>query len=285
VAHRAWGGMIRVRVAWYLLGAFLCTAGCGQVLGLDDYREVPAADSTDASGASDRAASSSDAAPRFDSGTNVADRDESGGQDATAVDSVPDEASTSDSLGDDSIGSDGSADDSSASDSGAGDSTANESGANDSSADSAWDGAMCSGDLSNIGTADFHVALTMTTTQVGMTALVNQRSACTSVVTFWSLRVWSGQLRAETGQAGGNRYVLTSTGSVVVNDGRPHDVVLRRVAGVMTIYIDGVASGSTGSAASFGVLAPLQSGTDACDGRSGTVAFVGVIANLCVASP
>jgi Laminin G domain len=150
--------------------------------------------------------------------------------------------------------------------------------------DAGQDASACKGDLSNVGTGDFHVSATITTVQSGLVALANQRGVCGFGV-FWDIRIQNGLLFVETDD--NTSYTnLVSTGKTV-NDGQPHDVLVNRTAGTLTAYIDGVASGSKRSAASLASLPPLLSRTDPCIGHTGdpTVAFVGTIANLCVAAP
>jgi hypothetical protein len=145
------------------------------------------------------------------------------------------------------------------------------------------DAAPCTGDLSAIGTGDFHVSLTVTSTQTGLVALVNQRRDCVPSV-FWDLRMDAGLLYVEVDDVA--HYTALSTTGAAINDGRPHDLAARRIAGTLTAYVDGVDAGSSTSLASLGALAPLVSGTDVCVTSSdGTAALAGVITNLCVTSP
>ncbi len=146
------------------------------------------------------------------------------------------------------------------------------------------DASACTGDLSNVGTGDFHISATITTVQGGRVALANQRSACNFGV-FWDIRIQNGLLFIETDD--NVHYTnLVSTGKTV-NDGQPHDLLVKRAAGTLTAYVDGVASGSLSSAASLASLPPLVSRMDPCIGNpnDATVTFVGTIANLCVARP
>jgi Laminin G domain len=150
--------------------------------------------------------------------------------------------------------------------------------------DAGRDASACKGDLSNVGTGDFHVSATITTVQSGLVALANQRGVCYFGV-FWDIRIQNGLLFVETDD-NTNYTKLVSTGKTV-NDGQPHDLLVKRTAGTLTAYVDGVASGSLPAASSLASLPPLVSRTDPCIGHAGdpTVAFVGMIANLCVAAP
>jgi hypothetical protein len=149
-------------------------------------------------------------------------------------------------------------------------------------ADSATaDAPVCSGDLSNIGSGDFRVSFVITTTQTQFAALVNQRAVCAHAV-FWDVRMTTGGLLAVETDDDTNYTPLTSSGAKV-NDGRPHDVLVQRAAGTLTVYVDGVASGAAPSIASFGQLPPLRSGADACTAAiDGTMTFTGTLTDLCV---
>ena len=144
-------------------------------------------------------------------------------------------------------------------------------------------GAVCTGDLSNIGTGDFRISFTVTTTQTTELALVNQRSVCDYGM-FWDIRMQpNGFVSAETCDvANAASYVGLLAGAHPINDGKPHDVLVQRAGGVLSIYVDCDNLGSVNSTSSFTALAPLASGADACIGVDGTVALVGTIANVCV---
>jgi hypothetical protein len=154
------------------------------------------------------------------------------------------------------------------------------------------DGSMCTGDLSNISTGDFHVSFTVNTRQTGVeVALVNQRSICMGS-TFWDIRMSNGNIRSETDNLVAGHYTNFFSVGQVVNDGIPHTVLLSRVSGLMNIYIDGVwrGGGDDGggrSTSSFGALTPVRKGFDVCTGSDGTIDFDplnATISDLCVAA-
>jgi hypothetical protein len=139
----------------------------------------------------------------------------------------------------------------------------------------------CTGDLSNIGTGDFRISLALTTTQNAQAAILNQRPTC-NAGTFWDLRLLAGgTLQMETDDNGGLATITTLQTTATVNDGNPHQVVVERVSGMLTVSIDGVSTGAA-SNASLGALPPLQQGTDVCVGQDQTTLFVGTIADVCV---
>jgi len=145
------------------------------------------------------------------------------------------------------------------------------------------DAPRCTGDLSNVGTGDFQVSLTVTGTQTGLVALVSQRASCAPSV-FWDIRMQDGLLFVEVDDV--TRYTALQKAGPAINDGLPHRVTVDRVAGTLTAYVDGVEAGSDTSPESLGALPAFASGTDVCVTSSdGTAAFVGQIANVCVGSP
>src|SRR5438067_1881323 len=86
-------------------------------------------------------------------------------------------------------------------------------------------------DLSNVGTGDFHVAFTISTTAHQSSAVIGQRAACAHGV-FWDVRMSpEGMLVVETD--GGDYTVLTASSSV--NDGYPHDIAITRMQGTLAI--------------------------------------------------
>ena len=146
---------------------------------------------------------------------------------------------------------------------------------------SAPDAAACTGDLSGIGTGDFHVDVTFKTTATAAEALLNQRAAC-GHGNFWDVRLEAGGLlRVETDD--GTNYLLLM-GTRALNDGTSHAVSVRRVAGVITVAVDGTSDASAISKSAFGTLAALRTKSDACDGTSLAV-FAGRWRNVCVTSP
>jgi hypothetical protein len=149
--------------------------------------------------------------------------------------------------------------------------------------DAAAEASACRNDLSSIGIADFRISFTLRTSQAGWAALVSQRDACRRV-DFWDVRLRDGKAFAET--SGGASYTsLVST--AVLNDDVPHSVLVQRLAGTLTIQVDGVGAGSAASQASFAALPPLRTGSDVCETSTTTptLPLVGSIANLCIASP
>jgi hypothetical protein len=143
-------------------------------------------------------------------------------------------------------------------------------------------GPSCTGDLSNIGTGDFRIAFSLSSTLASSAAILNQRSVCGHGV-FWDVRLGGtngSAIRVETDD--GTNYTDLNSVGTAVNDGKTHNVVVTRVAGTLAIAIDGAASGSSASNSALGQLALLVTGTDVCVGQLGCVAFAGTLSNVCV---
>jgi hypothetical protein len=141
----------------------------------------------------------------------------------------------------------------------------------------------CVADLSNVSTGSFHIAFTLKTTQAGSVALLNQRAAC-GATPYWDIRLSNGNVLVETDDGitdGGTRDFVTTLGAAV-NDGLPHAILVERVQGTLTVFVDGAKAGSTMSLSNFGSLPPLEAGKDPCDNVDGTVALVGSVTNICL---
>jgi hypothetical protein len=163
---------------------------------------------------------------------------------------------------------------------------------------------VCGNDLSNVGTGDFTISLTLTTTamsstgpvgtgtinEIGTTALINQRPLCNASAPFWDIRAGL----PPTGSPANAFCIGIETDDttaddavdniVVLNDGVPHMVVVTRISGTMRISVDGVAGTPVASTSNFGALTPLAIGTDVCDhfNDDGEVSLVGTVTNVCI---
>jgi hypothetical protein len=149
-------------------------------------------------------------------------------------------------------------------------------------------GTTCLTDLSGVGTADFHIAFTLTTTAGSIDmALLNQRTGCDETTTWWDVSYipstsTTGGLAVATDD--GTHYVIAeqATGAVV-DDGKPHHIVVARVGGQLGFSVDGLtAAGPIPNAYSFGAMPPLRVGTDDCAGFAPTI---GSITDVCITTP
>ena len=154
-------------------------------------------------------------------------------------------------------------------------------------ADAPRDVVTCPGgtvDLSSVGAGNFSVTFHIVTKQTPWVALLNQRDACT-FSTFWDIRQSAaGTIFVEI-DAGSEASYEKLESTRAINDGNPHDVAVARVAGMLTIRIDGVPAGQVASSSSLGVLSPLRVGNDVCVGASDppTVPFTGMtLSGVCI---
>jgi len=246
----------RVALLAVLSTAGALAAGCSQLLGIS---QITAA--TDAAG--DDANKDTPAVPIDSSAGDVAGE-------APAPDSSPsDRAISGDSNTDARIIRDSSSPEASTNEAGA-------------------DAAPCTQDLSGIKAGGFYISFTLQTAQPDtFIAIVNQRDICANGV-FWDLRLLNGQIYLEFCDHALGLTIVRSGANVLLNDGKAHAVVVRRMNGQVQLTIDGMPSGSGVANQSFaaGELGPLRSGTDVCDGvKTMTAAFddtLGSIMDLCV---
>lgn len=145
--------------------------------------------------------------------------------------------------------------------------------------------APCIDSLANIGTANFAIRFTITTTAQVSSDVAYQRSDCNVPTSdFWSISmnaIGKLEMYAENGDPypkyASDGASLDTT--IAVNDGAPHDVVFMRIAGTMSTTTDGVASGSVTMPAHFRTLPALGIASgDPC----GTTPMPGAITNFCL---
>jgi hypothetical protein len=143
-------------------------------------------------------------------------------------------------------------------------------------------GPACLSTLSNVGTNDFRIAFTLTTTAKMSTALVNQRSTCTAS-TEWDVFMSPGggiEFETDDGVSADRVFVI---GGGPVNDGQPHKIVAARTNGQIWVQTDdGIRSQLIPDPYAIDALPPLVEGSDPC---TETVVLVGTIADLCVYIP
>jgi hypothetical protein len=104
----------------------------------------------------------------------------------------------------------------------------------------------CVTDLSGVGTDDFQISFTLTTSTVPAEstymALLNQRSSCDDTRPGWD--VWmtaQGNLGVEVYDGSGSAYDNV-TDSRPINDGVPHHITVARAGSSLTIDVDGVSN-------------------------------------------
>lgn len=114
----------------------------------------------------------------------------------------------------------------------------------------------CTTTLTGAGQGDFQIRFRLNTTVFMNAGIVSQRSFCGFPVDgYWDTRLIqvSGQMKFEIGSGGGGTTITTPG---AVNDG-PHDILVNRVSGVVSIYVDGAFKVAAPSNATIGTLPNL----------------------------
>jgi len=139
-------------------------------------------------------------------------------------------------------------------------------------------------DLSGVLAGDFTIKFSVTTTAKTISTLAHQRSSCDASKDFWDAQLSSaGTIKVYVlSAADGGRYAELTT-SLVVNDGRTHVVELKRLAGTLESYIDGVRSGSVQAPQRLEALPTLKVGSgNPCEGAGGVRPLSGAVADVCL---
>jgi hypothetical protein len=126
---------------------------------------------------------------------------------------------------------------------------------------------VCLTDLSGVGTGDFQISFTLTTSTVPAEstymALLNQRSSCDDTQPGWD--VWmtaQGNLGVEVYDGSGGAYD-NITDSRSINDGAAHRISVARSGSSITIGVDGVFNTYPNEPIMpLGTLSPMNVGID-----------------------
>ena len=175
--------------------------------------------------------------------------------------------------------------------------TGGETGAGGASTGDGGEPIECLTDLSGVGTGDFQISFTLTTTETVLTlALVSQRGDCLCVgpgsycpvpSTFWDVVLQAGAIVAITAADSAGSYVSIRSDSLVA-DGRPHHITVGRTNGAFWQEIDGIRAGnSVSNPHSFEVFPALSVGADKCETAASAttpLADHGTLAELCLST-
>lgn len=141
----------------------------------------------------------------------------------------------------------------------------------------------CLTDLSGVGTGDFSIRFTLTTTATPAEymALLNQRSRCDNTLPGWD--VWmkgQGNLEIMVFDGGGSAYANV-TDNRPINDGAPHRISVARSGSSLTIGVDGIFNTYPGQPIMpLASLSPLNVGIDpTCTGVSN---LSGRVVDICL---
>ena len=140
---------------------------------------------------------------------------------------------------------------------------------------------VCLTDLSGVGTGNFSIHFTLTTTEsVRTLGLLSQRVGCDDTSTFWDVTLGpTGGVTASTSD--GVHHVVVEAGNSL-NDGKPHRVDIVRHDGEFWYASDGaINSAPTPDPYAFGVFPPLVLGSSACAWASSASGHA-TISNVCL---
>jgi hypothetical protein len=155
---------------------------------------------------------------------------------------------------------------------------------------------VCLTDLSNTGAGDFSISFTLSTTMVGVSAILNQRQICAGS-DFWDIQAAfpsPTQSNQPNGAFGTSMFGIGMetddtqnytdlVAPVILNDGVAHSIQFLRLSGNLSVVVDGKTIVAKPSLSVFNMLSPLAQGKDVCDSVDGTLPFTsGSITNLCL---
>jgi len=141
----------------------------------------------------------------------------------------------------------------------------------------AGDAATCVESLSNVGTGDFTISFSITTTTTQASTIASQRQSCDGLHPFWDLSLRStGVMVLEVSGA-----QLVSTRAI--NDGTTHAVVIQRRSLEATITIDGAPAGAGTIGTDLGALPMIQlTSGNPCESPGGRMPLVGMLSGFCL---
>lgn len=125
-------------------------------------------------------------------------------------------------------------------------------------------GAPCLTDLSGVGTGDFSIHFTLTTTEHILTlGLLSQRTGCDEASTYWDITL--GPTGGITAVMNDGTHRISVEAGNSLNDGKPHTVDVVRRDGQFWYTSDGtINSAPTPDPYSFRTFPPLVIGSSAC---------------------
>jgi hypothetical protein len=142
----------------------------------------------------------------------------------------------------------------------------------------------CSGTLADVGTGDFSIAFTLTTSAAVRSGVISQRSVCMHSK-FWDIRigkVTGGAIAMSIELDDGGANYTSFSAPAPLTDGNPHEVKVCRKAGQVYAFADGKLLASVPNQTPFSTLPALATLTTKCTALDGTVALVGTVTDVCV---
>ncbi len=145
---------------------------------------------------------------------------------------------------------------------------------------------MCSvGSLSRVGSGDFTIAMTLTTTAKVLSTVAFQRTTCDNKHDFWSVTMKPPGVLVEFGQAF-VKYTAIDANAIAVNDGRTHAIDVVRRSGRVMVSVDSAVVGNDLVPQSLGTLPDVRSAFgNPCEGTGGAMPLTGKVELKCISAP
>ncbi len=146
---------------------------------------------------------------------------------------------------------------------------------------------VCLSTLSGIGTGNFTIAFTLTTTSAAVgaseagasLALAAQRPAGCVAGDYWDINLNAGRVVAQI-ENGTHNVVLQP--NVLADDGQPHRVVFSRIAGEAQCAVDATST-TTSDSDSYGAFPALTTGSE--NGCATPLTGYGTVSDVCISIP
>lgn len=136
----------------------------------------------------------------------------------------------------------------------------------------------CGASLSGGGDENFSISFRVKTAAAAPSAILSQRTRCDATADFWDIQLQAtGRLSVELG---GARSYMSLASHAAVNDGVSHAVIVRRSAGILRIFIDGVPSGAALAPMPLGTLPALR--TASGNPCPAVLALAGQVSDVCL---
>ena len=145
---------------------------------------------------------------------------------------------------------------------------------------------VCSvGSLSRVGTGDFTISMTLTTTAKVLSTMAFQRTTCDNKNDFWSVTMKPPGVLVEFGQAF-VKYTAIDANAIAVNDGRTHAIDVVRRSGRVMVSVDSAVVGNDLVPQSLGTLPVVRSAFgNPCEGTGGAMPLTGKVELKCISAP
>lgn len=136
----------------------------------------------------------------------------------------------------------------------------------------------CGASLSGASGENFSIGFRVKTAAAAPSAILSQRTSCDATADFWDIQLQAtGRLSVEFG---GAKSYMSLVSQAAVNNGASHAVIVRRSAGILRIFIDGIPSGVALAPMPLGALPALR--TASGNPCPAVLALAGQVSDVCL---